>query len=44
MDDIGFILASWIITLGSVSMLAFVTLRRARQLAEKIPDEAKPWL
>ncbi|MEN9287098.1 MAG: hypothetical protein RIS39_1090 [Actinomycetota bacterium] len=44
MDDIGFILASWLITLGSIGVLAIVTLRRARQLAEHVPDEAKPWL
>jgi hypothetical protein len=43
-DDIGFILTSWIITLGSMSLLAFMTVRRARRLAEQIPDEAKPWL
>ena len=44
MEDFGFILASWIITLGSMSLLAIATVRRARRLAKQIPDEAKPWL
>ena len=43
MDDIGFILASWLITLGSIAVLAVVTLRRARQLARRVPDQHKPW-
>jgi hypothetical protein len=43
-EDFGFILASWIITLGSMSLLAIATVRRARRLAKQIPDEAKPWL
>jgi hypothetical protein len=33
MKDLGFILASWIITL-----------RRARELSSRIPDEHKPWV
>ncbi|MEY3482773.1 MAG: hypothetical protein RLZ40_816 [Actinomycetota bacterium] len=44
MDDIGFILASWLISLGSIALLAVVTVRRAKKLAARIPDEAKPWL
>ncbi len=44
MEDIGFILTSWLITLGSMALLAYVTLRRAKQLAKQIPDDAKPWL
>ena len=43
MDDSGFILASWIITLGSIAVLATVTLRRAKQLAQRVPDQHKPW-
>jgi hypothetical protein len=43
MDDIGFILASWLITLGSIAVLAVATLRRAKQLAQRVPDEHKPW-
>lgn len=44
MDDLGFILASWLVTLGSIAVLSLVTLRRAKRLAERIPDSAKPWL
>jgi hypothetical protein len=44
MDDLGFILASWILTLGSIGLLAIVTLRRARRLGRRIPDHLKPWL
>jgi hypothetical protein len=43
MDDIGFILASWLLTLGSVSVLAVATVRRAKRLASQVPDSAKPW-
>lgn len=44
MDDIGFILASWVITLGSIGILVVATVRRARKLSEQIPDDDKPWL
>jgi heme exporter protein D len=44
MDDIGFIFASWAISLGSILVLAVVTIRRARRLAQRVPDDAKPWL
>ena len=44
MDDLGFILAGWLISLGSIALLAFVTVRRSKNLAAKIPDDAKPWL
>jgi hypothetical protein len=44
MKDIGFIFASWLLTLGSISLLAILTLRRARRLARRIPDDAKPWV
>jgi hypothetical protein len=43
-DDLGFILASWSLTLGSVAALAVATLRRAKRLASKVPDSAKPWV
>ena len=44
MDDIGFILASWMISLGSITVLAVATIRRARRLARSVPDDVKPWL
>jgi hypothetical protein len=43
MKDIGFILLSWVITVGSIATLAAVTLRRARESA-RVPDDKKPWL
>lgn len=44
MDDLGFILASWLISLGSIALLAIVTVRRSKKFAARIPDNAKPWL
>jgi len=44
MDDLGFILASWLVTLGSILLLTVATLRRAKRLARQTPDDAKPWL
>jgi hypothetical protein len=44
MKDLGFILASWFMTLGSIGVLALVTLRRARELSSRVPDEHKPWV
>jgi hypothetical protein len=44
MKDLGFILASWVMTLGSIGVLALVTLRRARELSSRVPDERKPWV
>lgn len=42
--DVGFIALSYALTLGSMIVLALVTVRRARSLARIIPDEDKPWL
>jgi hypothetical protein len=43
MDDIGFILATYIATLaGSVGLAAYY-LRRGRRLAAQLPPEDKPW-
>jgi hypothetical protein len=44
MKDLGFILASWLATLGSIGVLAAVTVRRARELSRQVPDDAKPWV
>ncbi|MFM7046312.1 MAG: hypothetical protein ACKOXX_00165 [Actinomycetota bacterium] len=44
MEDIGFIFASWAISLGSIAVLAIATIRRARRLAQRVPDDVKPWL
>ena len=43
MDNIGFILASYIATfVGSVGLAAYY-LRRGRRLAAQLPPEDKPW-
>jgi len=44
MKDIGFILLSWVITVGSIATLAAVTLRHARELSARVPDDKKPWM
>ena len=44
MEDIGFILSTYIATfVGSVA-LAWYYLRRGRRLAEQLPPEDKPWI
>lgn len=43
MDDLGFILGSYVLTLGSIGLLARWTLRRGRRLARSIPREELPW-
>jgi hypothetical protein len=43
MEDIGFILATYVATfVGSVS-LAWYYIRRGRRLAEQLPPEDRPW-
>ncbi len=44
MKDLGVIVASWAITLGSIGVLALITLRRGREMSSRIPDEHKPWV
>ena len=44
MDDAGFIITSYVITLGGVALYAFALLRRGKRLAERLPDEDKPWV
>ncbi len=43
MDDIGFILASYGITLGAVATYAVVLVRRARDAGRHVPPEERPW-
>ena len=43
MDDLGFILASYIAAFGSTLGLAVWVLRTGRSLAAQVPDEDKPW-
>ena len=43
MEDIGFILATYVATfVGSIALAAYY-LRRGRRLAAQLPPEDKPW-
>jgi hypothetical protein len=44
MQNAGFIIASYLLTIGSVLLFAVVTLHRARESAELIEDKHKPWI
>ncbi len=44
MDDIGFILTTYVVAFGATIALAWRTLRRGRTLAQRLPDEDKPWI
>lgn len=43
-SDAGFIIGSYLITLGAIGAFAFRTIRLGRKLANEVPDEEKPWL
>jgi hypothetical protein len=43
MDDLGFILASYLAAFGGAAALAWHVLRRGRALSRQLPDEDKPW-
>ena len=43
MEDLGFILTVYVVTIGSVATMALVIIRRARRLGERLPHEDKPW-
>jgi hypothetical protein len=42
-DDIGFILATYVATFVGSTALAVYYLRRGRRLAAQLPPEDKPW-
>jgi len=43
MQDVGFILATYVATfVGSIALAAYY-LRRGRRLADQLPPEDKPW-
>ena len=44
MDDLGFILLSYIATFGSTAVLAWWVLHRGRALGGQLPDDHKPWV
>ncbi|MFM1752912.1 MAG: hypothetical protein RL119_1874 [Actinomycetota bacterium] len=43
MDDIGFISASYVVTLLAVGLYALFVIRRARRLSRDVPPEERPW-
>ena len=43
MEDAGFIIGSYAVTLGGIGAYAVFVLRRARRATRRLPDEAKPW-
>lgn len=44
MDDLGFILLSYLAAFGGTVALVWQVLRRGRALARQLPDEDKPWI
>ncbi len=43
MDDLGFILLSYVAAFAGTGLLAWWALRRGRALARQVPDEDKSW-
>lgn len=44
MQNAGFIIASYVLTIGSVLLFAVITLRRAKESAKIVEDKHKPWI
>jgi heme exporter protein CcmD len=44
MDDAGFIVGSYVITLAVVGGLALAIVRRGRRLADRVDDADKYWI
>lgn len=43
MDDLGFIVVSYILSLGGTALLSFAYMRRAKKLNSRIKPEDKHW-
>jgi hypothetical protein len=41
--DAGFIVASYVVTFGSIGLFTATIVRRARRLSRSIPPEERPW-
>jgi hypothetical protein len=44
MDDLGFILLSYLAAFGSTAALAWWVVRRGRSLGRDVPDDEKTWV
>ncbi|MGA1499409.1 MAG: hypothetical protein ACO370_03360 [Ilumatobacteraceae bacterium] len=43
MKDVGFIVASYVITFGSIGVFVSLIVSRARRMSRQIPPEERPW-
>ncbi len=43
MKDVGFIVASYVVTFGSIAVFTATVVRRARKLSRHVPVEERPW-
>lgn len=43
MKDAGFIVASYVVTFGSIGLFTAAVVRRARRIGRQIPPEERPW-
>jgi hypothetical protein len=43
MEDVGFIVATYVAAFGAAVAMAWRVIRRGRDLARQLPDEDKPW-
>lgn len=44
MSNAGFIVLSYVFTVGSILLLVIVTIRRGRLLSRQVADRDKPWI
>lgn len=44
MEDAGFIITCYVLTLGGAGLYALALVRRGKKLARRLPDEDKPWV
>jgi len=44
MSDAGFIVLSYVFTVGSILLFVVVTIRQGRLLSRQVADRDKPWI
>jgi len=44
MNDLGSIVATYVITFGSIVSLVALTIQRGRKLSRQVADQDKPWI